>query len=110
LPATISCDGGSLDSSHVGILHVDRERKQARSGSVDSTQHLVQAFGLTAVPKLEVRETEFGLDYAAIRAREQGSDDVLVRVTSFIMPNGFMIPPEISRSSRCHDTPIPVGC
>ena len=94
----------------MGILHVDRERKQARSGSVDSTQHLVQAFGLTAVPKLEVRETEFGLDYAAIRAREQGSDDVLVRVTSFIMPNGFMIPPEISRSSRCHDTPIPVGC
>jgi phthalate 4,5-dioxygenase len=84
---------GSLDSSHVGILHVDRERKQAQSGSVDTTQHLVQAFGLTAVPTLEVRETEFGLDYAAIRPRGPGSDDVVVRITPFIMPNGFMIPP-----------------
>jgi len=84
---------GSLDSSHIGTLHADRERKQARSKQVDATQHLVQAFSLTAPPKLEVRDTEFGLDYAAIRARRDGSDDVVVRITSFIMPNGFMIPP-----------------
>jgi phthalate 4,5-dioxygenase len=82
---------GSLDSSHVGILHVDRERKQARSRNVDATEPLVQAHTLSAQPKLEVRETEFGLDYAAIREHGNGTD--VVRVTPFIMPNGFMIPP-----------------
>jgi len=84
---------GSLDSAHVGILHVDRERKQANSSHVDPSQHLVQAFSLTAPPKLEVRETEFGLDYAAIRDPGDGSGQRVVRVTPFIMPNGFMIPP-----------------
>ena len=84
---------GSLDSSHLGILHVDRERKQAMSAGVDPAQHLVQRFGLTARPAIEVRDTEFGLDYAAIRSRGDGSDDVVVRVTPFIMPSGFMIPP-----------------
>lgn len=84
---------GSLDSSHVGILHVDRERKQAKANAVDKSQHLVQSFSLTAPPRLEVRETEFGLDYAALRTLDGASDAVLARITPFIMPNMFMIPP-----------------
>lgn len=84
---------GSLDSSHVGILHVDRERKQAKAGAVDKTQHLVQSFSLKAPPKLEVRETEFGLDYAALRTLDAASGELVARITPFIMPNMFMIPP-----------------
>lgn len=84
---------GSLDSSHVGILHVDRERKQAKAGAIDKSQHLVQSFSLTAPPKLEVRETEFGLDYAALRLLDSTAGEVVARITPFIMPNMFMIPP-----------------
>ena len=85
---------GSLNSSHVGILHVDRERKQAQRR--ERRHHAASGAGVRPDRGAEARgagnRVRPGLRRHPFRA-EHGSDDVLVRVTPFIMPNGFMIPP-----------------
>jgi phthalate 4,5-dioxygenase len=86
---------GGLDSSHVGILHADVSKKGRSAGPRDTT---TGAPADAAVfnqnnPEIEVRETEFGFDYAAFRSAGARSGEVNVRVTPFVMPNMVMIPP-----------------
>jgi len=85
---------GLLDSSHVGVLHVDeigavtdgeyRDTKTGRDGYPTRDN----------APKIEVRNTDFGFHYAALRQpTEGGDDDCYVRITPFIMPSMCYIPP-----------------
>jgi hypothetical protein len=82
---------GGLDSAHVAILHqdvnrsVDGKKREVTSGEDSAALH-------QANPDLEVRDTDFGFDYAALRGGANASE-VNVRVTPFVMPNLVMIPP-----------------
>ncbi|MQA87378.1 MAG: Rieske 2Fe-2S domain-containing protein [Streptosporangiales bacterium] len=86
---------GSIDSSHVGILHTDsiaeiREGKGRRTG----LGNLMDGFpSEDNSPRLEVENTDFGFHYAAVRQASDGEDRTYVRITPFIMPFITYIPP-----------------
>ncbi|HZD65124.1 MAG TPA: Rieske 2Fe-2S domain-containing protein [Acidimicrobiales bacterium] len=87
---------GLLDSSHVGVLHRD-EMAQITAGRYNDTTTGGDGYPTTDnAPKIEVRNTDFGFDYAAIRSRSDGGDGSYVRVTAFMMPFFCYIPPRNS--------------
>ena len=103
---------GSIDSSHVGVLHLDTlaTRGPARAASARSTSpgnrgtwicryqagagkaaraRLPAARGLPSddnAPRIEVENTPFGFHYAAIRDVTGEPDRKFVPVTAFVMP------------------------
>jgi phthalate 4,5-dioxygenase oxygenase subunit len=85
---------GGLDSAHVPILHADVNRTISDgSDQREFTSGIMTNVFEQANPKLDVRETDFGFDYAAFRPLGGSNDGDNVRVTPFIMPNMVMIPP-----------------
>jgi nitrite reductase/ring-hydroxylating ferredoxin subunit len=85
---------GGLDSSHVGILHADlAQRVDLNSDKIRTAfgdqSHVVSA----AQTDIEVRDTDFGFDYAALRIEGNGRDKYSARITPFIMPNLTIVPP-----------------
>src|SRR5262249_21773034 len=82
---------GGLDSAHVAILHQDVNRKVDGAQKREVTSGEDSAALHQANPDLEVRDTDFGFDYAALRSGGAGKTNV--RVTPFVMPNMVMIPP-----------------
>jgi phthalate 4,5-dioxygenase oxygenase subunit len=89
---------GGLDSSHVGILHHDLAslRQTAELEKLPQNMQLNRQKLLTDMaPRFEVRDTEFGFHYAALRAANDGTNNVNVRVTAFVAPTTIMIPPKL---------------
>ena len=74
---------GGLDSSHVGILHRNMARsfEEKLDQLPDHMQYNRQKLLTDMAPRLEVRDTEFGFHYAALRAANDGTNNVHVRVT-----------------------------
>jgi phthalate 4,5-dioxygenase len=84
---------GGLDSSHVGILH-QSEVQDAKDGDFENVRIIEDKFPTADdAPDIEVRDTDFGFHYAAIRQAETGTDDRYVRVTAYMMPFAVSIPP-----------------
>lgn len=81
---------GFLDSSHLGILHSERLRAENYENTILGEDNYPTEDN---APKIEVRTTNFGLDYAAIRQANDGAGGQYVRVTVFIMPFYIYIPP-----------------
>lgn len=72
---------GNIDPQHLSFLHYFN----------DTSQQFVDAgiiMGGDVAPKLTVEETAFGL--RAYASRTAGDDEVYVRISNFIMPNGSM--------------------
>jgi phthalate 4,5-dioxygenase len=88
---------GGLDSSHVGILHRDHARSFDESPErlAAHLRHNRQELLSDFAPRLDVRDTEYGFHYAALRGANDGSGNVHVRVTSYIVPTTLMIPPNL---------------
>jgi phthalate 4,5-dioxygenase oxygenase subunit len=93
---------GSIDSSHVGILHLDTLATMgAGPRSVGSFDFAGEPWDLDMptppksdnpwpshdnAPKIEVEDTPFGFHYAALREAADGADRRYVRITAFVMP------------------------
>jgi phthalate 4,5-dioxygenase len=84
---------GTIDSSHVGILHSD-ELEEAQSGVYDTLQHASDKFPTSDdAPELVVENTDFGFHYAAIRALRDDDGADYVRVTPYVLPYMNYTPP-----------------
>jgi phthalate 4,5-dioxygenase oxygenase subunit len=84
---------GSMDSSHLGILHND-ELTEARSGVFSKMQAAEDTFPTDdRAPEMEIENTEFGFHYAAIRDIIGDTDRQYVRVTPYILPYMTFTPP-----------------
>ena len=84
---------GSIDLSHLGILHND-ELTEARSGVFSSMQAAEDTFPTDdRAPLLEVENTDFGMHYAAIRDIIGDGTRDYVRVTPYILPYMTYTPP-----------------
>lgn len=102
---------GSIDSSHVGVLHHDMHAKAPEPDDVvANTPGVVRYSGwynevsldggpLDNVPStdfapvFDVENTDFGFHYAASRKTIYGEDRRYVRVTAFVFPYIGYIPP-----------------
>jgi phthalate 4,5-dioxygenase oxygenase subunit len=84
---------GSIDSSHLGILHND-ELTEARTGVFSKMQAAEDTFPTDdRAPLMEIENTDFGFHYAAIRDIIGGNGRQYVRVTPFILPYMTFTPP-----------------
>lgn len=84
---------GVVDSSHVGILH-QSEVQDAKDGDYENVRIIQDKFPTADdAPTIEVRDTDFGFHYAAIRQTETAADERYVRVTAFMLPFTASIPP-----------------
>ena len=84
---------GSINSSHLGILHND-ELSEARSRVFSNMQAAEDRFPTDdRAPLLEVENTDFGMHYAAIRDIIGDSTRDYVRVTPYILPYMTYTPP-----------------
>lgn len=87
IPADLDCSfipplEGLLDSSHVSLLHVDVVAQIPDTNASDTT-----ALSVNTAPQLEVRPTDFGFHYAAIRDIQlDGAPARQVRVTAYAAP------------------------
>jgi phthalate 4,5-dioxygenase len=88
---------GQLDSSHVGVLHGDEMALIRDRGAYNDTATGADGYPtVDNAPRIEVRSTDFGFDYAAIRDRNDGGEGKYVRVSVFIFPYFAYIPPRSS--------------
>jgi phthalate 4,5-dioxygenase len=105
---------GSIDSSHVGVLHHDMHAKAPEPDpQVANTPGIVRYSGwynevsldggpldnvpsVDFAPVFDVENTDFGFQYAATRKSIYGDDRRYVRVTAFIFPYIGYIPPSAS--------------
>jgi phthalate 4,5-dioxygenase len=112
---------GSIDSSHVGVLHRPIDRPDPEPVPEVAGASGVVRFGgwvwetppdgsatdnspsLDLAPVFEVEDTDFGFQYAAIRNSIYGEDRRYVRVTAFVFPYIGYIPP---RSSPAITVPV----
>lgn len=81
---------GLLDSSHLSVLHISQFKSPAAPSIkfVQNTSHMQH----DAVPRIEVQETDFGLQYGAIRVLD---DKAETNVTAFISPFFILNPNDI---------------
>jgi phthalate 4,5-dioxygenase len=88
---------GGLDSTHVGILHrAYAQQSEARSQEdLPDSFRKQQNYTVDSAPKLDVRMTEFGFHYGALRKSNDGTGNVHLRVTAHIAPNINFIPPDL---------------
>jgi phthalate 4,5-dioxygenase oxygenase subunit len=87
---------GGLDSTHVGILHAEFAKSfETRDASLpEGLQAQAQVYSTDFAPALEVRDTDFGFHYAALRDAGDGRN-VHARITAYVFPNTTMIPPNM---------------
>jgi phenylpropionate dioxygenase-like ring-hydroxylating dioxygenase large terminal subunit len=87
---------GGLDSTHVGILHAEFAKSfETRDASLpEGLQAQAQVYSTDFAPALEVRDTDFGFHYAALRDAGDGAN-VHARITAYVFPNTTMIPPNM---------------
>jgi phenylpropionate dioxygenase-like ring-hydroxylating dioxygenase large terminal subunit len=87
---------GGLDSTHVGILHAEFAKSfEARDPSLpQGLQQQAQVFSTDTAPPIDVRDTDFGFHYAALRDAGDGAN-VHARITAYVFPNTTMIPPNM---------------
>jgi len=95
---------GGLDSTHVGILHRDLARSfdEKPQELPDHLQSKRQELLSDLAPELDVRDTEFGFHYAALRRANDGTNNRHVRITAYVAPSTVMIPPNLF---IVHDVP-----
>lgn len=81
---------GLLDSSHLSVLHISQFMSQGLPDIkfVQNTQHMQH----DAAPRIEVQETDFGLQYGAVRVF---GDKAETNVTAFISPFFILNPNDI---------------
>jgi phthalate 4,5-dioxygenase len=91
---------GTIDSSHVAVLHADYVASSNRTGiesktPLDDRRRSVRP-STDPRPKIEVEETDYGFRYAALhRPLEGGDGELWSRVTQFVVPFYSYIPGEI---------------
>jgi phenylpropionate dioxygenase-like ring-hydroxylating dioxygenase large terminal subunit len=87
----------ALDSSHVGILH-QSEVQDAKDGDFNNVNSIADKFPTgDDAPTIEVRDTDFGFHYAAIRSAEADETaERYVRITAYVVPYLTYIPPDNS--------------
>jgi phenylpropionate dioxygenase-like ring-hydroxylating dioxygenase large terminal subunit len=88
---------GGLDTSHVGILHSNYARPGWMTGEFNANPDRDNPAALATgdlMPALEVRDTEFGFHYAALRqvAPRDAVAMQNVRVVPFVLPSTRIIP------------------
>jgi len=86
---------GGADSSHVGILHSNQVRPEWRTRQTQLDTELRRLVMVDQAPALEVEDTPFGFQYAAIRAAAENPEDPdlrFVRIVPIMMPGMRMIP------------------
>ena len=86
---------GGADSSHVGLLHSNQVRPEWRTRQRSLDTELRRLVMVDQAPTLEVEDTPFGFQYAAIRAAAENPDDPnlrFVRVVPVMLPGMRMIP------------------
>ncbi|HEY3882613.1 MAG TPA: Rieske 2Fe-2S domain-containing protein [Trebonia sp.] len=92
---------GTIDSSHVAVLHADNVAGSSRKDidtktPLDERRRSVRP-STDPRPKIEVEETGYGFHYAALhRPLEGGDGRWWARVTQFVAPFYSFIPGEIS--------------
>jgi phthalate 4,5-dioxygenase len=76
---------GLVDSSHLGLLHMDGLQ---RSGSSDlSFAKKINTMQFNLAPKLEAEDAPYGFNYVALRVMSgPGGERVEARVTAFVAP------------------------
>lgn len=76
---------GLVDSSHLGVLHLNGMRQSASSGVAFAQK--VNSMQNNLAPRIEVEDAAFGFYYAALRDVQDGKKTrVDARVTAFIAP------------------------
>jgi phenylpropionate dioxygenase-like ring-hydroxylating dioxygenase large terminal subunit len=75
---------GTIDSSHVGILHQSWMTQDWAKGLSNTTK--------SAAPRYEFQNQPYG--YTASATRDIGNDEKYVRITEFVLPWFGLIPPE----------------
>jgi phthalate 4,5-dioxygenase oxygenase subunit len=95
---------GGLDSTHVGILHAEfaASFEKLDPSLPDGMRDQAQVFSTDYAPAIDVRDTDFGFHYAALRDAGDGRN-VHARVTAYVFPNTIMIPPNMF---VIHDVPV----
>ena len=73
-----------VDSSHLNILHTDGLRASQKLENLNFAAAAEMAFD--AGPRIEVDDTDFGFQYAALRGGEEPGEDTHVRVTAISAP------------------------
>ena len=100
VPTIVNCNfvqviEGFIDSSHLNTLHKDALTKGTGPEGTAPPQRKAALGGInvSALPRFEVENTEFGFQYAAIRERLDPSEPEHVRITAFIAPFiGYIAP------------------
>ena len=73
-----------VDSSHLNILHMDGLLASKKLENLNFAAAADMAFD--SGPRIEVDDTDFGFQYAALRGGEGPSEDVHVRITAITAP------------------------
>ena len=97
---------GGMDSSHVGILHVDQARPGWWNNGGERNTDALNPGALASddnAPSLSVETTDFGFHYAAIRKGPNGMQSV--RIVPFIMPSTRVIPAQ-ARVATLFEVPL----
>jgi phenylpropionate dioxygenase-like ring-hydroxylating dioxygenase large terminal subunit len=82
---------GDIDSSHVGFLHSNLDRKVPSFARGQVAGGVYEKIGYNRAPRIEAMETDFGLWVAAGRASAE--DRLYWRVTALVLPYYTIIPP-----------------
>jgi len=81
---------GAIDSAHLGVLHSDVHSRGAMSVAGDQpvVGQVTGQFVNAIAPRVEVRDTQWGFRYAALRdlKGDAGEPVTQARVTSFFLP------------------------
>jgi nitrite reductase/ring-hydroxylating ferredoxin subunit len=76
---------GLVDSSHLGVLHLNSLRASQDSGLAFANK--IRSMQFDQAPVLDTEFTDFGFHYAAIREiANQGEERTEVRITAFVAP------------------------
>ena len=81
-----------VDSSHLNILHMDGLRASGKLEDLNFAAAAEMAFD--AGPRIEVDDTEFGFQYAALRGGDDPGQETHVRVTAVLAPFAVANPNE----------------
>jgi phthalate 4,5-dioxygenase oxygenase subunit len=81
-----------VDSSHLNILHSDGLQASSNLENLNFAAAADMAFDAT--PRIEVDDTEFGFQYAAVRGGDSPGGEAHVRVTAVLAPFAVANPNE----------------
>lgn len=82
---------GSLDSSHLGILHGDYSPLAPSQGRFDDILHETEYGTHDNAPRLAVERTDFGLHYAALRDTDTAEHLDHIRIAPYVLPSTVAI-------------------